>query len=453
MARAHERDVLQGLDHDPAPGDLALRAARWRMGLGMRVSLEDVRGIAAKRPEDAARASLHMARRARAAWAVDETTRWIDEAARAGLPDSILSCQHAWRDWIAGRPIGVFDAPEDAEGRVEAMTLRALAAGESGEVDSALTLARQGFRMARAEELGPLEMLAALVLARARRVAGQAPLSLQIATTVLTKAPPHWAQWSRWEQRLAQGNTDEHVQHVLLGKSLPPDVPPRVRADLQLLAELVRGEHAWNRGETHDAPGGLGPILSGGEDVRGFVRLDSGQLRRVPASWVRVHSVSSLPSPSQARVDGLLCAIAEAGGAPIDEDLVFERAYGFANPDGRYDGTLNVAVHRARDRLGAHGVLERAEGRLALKTDVAIPDPRTRLPPDAALLKQLATAGASSARELATELDVPLRSVQRMLKSMAQAGACRSRGRGKATSYVMEDTTFSEPTEAARWRS
>ena len=453
-----ERETLRGRPSASAGESdgarLLLEAAGWRMGHGAMPSLEAIRSASRTEPAHALRAAMHVARRHRDSLDAAALAQWVPVVAALGGDDGALA---GWHGWIAGGPLNVLTPREaSVDAAVEHAAAKAIAALERGSPTEGLGLARRAFRMARTEEHGPLELLTALVLARARRWVGQEPLAARIAAAVSSKAPPHWERWARWE--IAACGVPEPVYEAAIERarlqgSLASPLAPRVRADLAGVVAVAQGQTSWNRLATAEPPAGLGTLLEdpqGTVGLRGFLVVDGAEVRRVPAAAVGAAGVPRLPAPVQSRSDQLLCLVAEAEGW-ASESAVFADAYGFDNRDGRYDSTFTVAIHRARQRLGDHGKLERTEHGLRLVGKVAIPDPRTQVAGSALLLRSLAARGDASARELAERVDVPLRSVQRMLRDLAESGACEARGRGRATRYVLEDTTFSEPTEAARW--
>ena len=84
--------------------------------------------------------------------------------------------------------------------------------------------------------------------------------------------------------------------------------------------------------------------------------------------------------------------------------------------------------------------------RLVARTPFSVPDPRCERPMEDTLLRALAERGGGSAKEIAQTLDVPLRSVQLLLKGLVEDGACLSEKDGRRVAYKVEDTTFHEPT-------
>ncbi|MEM7607742.1 MAG: hypothetical protein AAF411_20500 [Myxococcota bacterium] len=394
----------------------------------------------------------HLVRRARFAGDHAAMAERLEACRSRGADEGWLALQRAWLLWLRGEdaqvPAGV--GAHDHETPIELACFSALAALEEGQREDALVSARRAFRMARTEQHGPLEMLSALVLARTRRWLGHDALALRIASSVEARAPAHVRPWASWERQLAAGEHSPETMQALAGKDAAGPSP--MFGDLRALGALARGELPWNAFAEHEAPQGLGALLEAeddGEGVRGHVLLD-GTARRIAA---RLAPSDAVQPPLQLRVDAVLCRIAQAGAEGVAEASLFEDVYGFSNSGGRYDGTLTVTLHRARKRIADTAAsLERDGERLRLRGRLCLPDPRTRVGPTTLLLRRIAQGGEASARDLAEAAGAPLRTVQRMLRTLAESGACELRGRGRARHYVLEDTTFSEPTRTARWR-
>jgi DNA-binding transcriptional ArsR family regulator len=179
------------------------------------------------------------------------------------------------------------------------------------------------------------------------------------------------------------------------------------------------------------------------------VRSGDGAARRVPELGIRfiVKEPPLATGRTQVRVETLLAVLAtEARALPIDE--CFERVYGFAYQPVVHRGTFNVLVHRARERLGEGGSLERDGDHLHLWSDrlLVLPDPRCEPSLDERLLRYLAARGLSSTRDAASDLGVAVRTAQASLKRLTDDGACEMRRDGRHITYRLEDTTFLEPT-------
>jgi hypothetical protein len=132
----------------------------------------------------------------------------------------------------------------------------------------------------------------------------------------------------------------------------------------------------------------------------------------------------------------------------VDEASYFEDVYGFHFEKGQHQEVLRGLVHRMRAALGDAVELVRGDGRLTaiVKKPVVVEDPRCQEPLADRVLDHLAAAnGRATAKELTTALRVPLRTVQRALGQLVDDGVCHAEPDGHRTEYVVEDTTFNEP--------
>ena len=77
-----------------------------------------------------------------------------------------------------------------------------------------------------------------------------------------------------------------------------------------------------------------------------------------------------------------------------------------------------------------------------MRAPYAVVDPRCQQPFHDVVLRYLAGAGSASAKELASRLDVPLRTVQMALREMTEEGICLAAKEGRRVFYTVEDTTF-----------
>jgi DNA-binding transcriptional ArsR family regulator len=111
-------------------------------------------------------------------------------------------------------------------------------------------------------------------------------------------------------------------------------------------------------------------------------------------------------------------------------------------------GTFDTLLHRVRGLVEGSAELIRQDDHyeLAVADSFTIVDPRCARPLEDQLLRALAESGGGSAKEIAQSLDIPLRSVQHLLKGLVEDGACLSEKDGRRVAYKVEDTTFQEPT-------
>lgn len=369
-------------------------------------------------------------------------------------------------------------------GRVlEIAALRSLAAEGRGELARALDQARRASRMARTEAIPEAEWLANVILARQRRLSGRPYLATRILIALHDLAPAPWHPWIEWELGLASG-----LRHAEPGTVLHPwlasatagepavfaqqqrEVATRIE-DLAPFREDLRRARAlvdptcnhdadpelirWRCGEDPFAapPFGLAGLHDGDTGIAAVVTGHAGAPRRIlriGTAFVHAQADATLLDDKRAgRTEAILAALALAGMRGLDESGLFEHAYGFGYKADLHRGAFDVALHRARSRLGALGSIEREKGsvRLVPRRALLLTDPRPRPPPSERVLHRLATEGEVSARELARLLGVPLRSVQESLRSLVDAGACRQQRNGRRVLYSVQDTTFREPTK------
>jgi hypothetical protein len=148
------------------------------------------------------------------------------------------------------------------------------------------------------------------------------------------------------------------------------------------------------------------------------------------------------------RTDTALAALAAAGPGGLPRDELFRAVYGLAYVPGLHEGSFRVLVHRMRKRVEGLAEVARDEEHFHLRVDrpVVIPDPRCTQPTEDAVLRLLASKGAVSSEEIASELRVSVRSAQAALKQLVSDGACSVERQGRQIQYRVDDTTFSEPT-------
>jgi hypothetical protein len=379
---------------------------------------------------------------------------------------------------------------------IEAVALRALLCLGAGDPTAANRFARQASRMAQSEELPQSEYLAHMVLARMRRHAGSPHLATRILAALARVVPPVWGRWLAWESVLAAapapGPADggpHPVERLLAaaragdragfdeaGRLLVAAVegwPPFLAEARALLGALDPDGPApaegtggplgdWRRGGVPSPPFGLHALALGaspGErSIAAYVVVGPGRPpRRVLAPGLALvvdgpgAAAFAAHQRRQARVDVALAALALSGAEGLDEETFFRDVYGFAYVKRIHHGALDTLLHRMREHLAAPEALERTPDRLRLQPPRlwAIPDPRCAPPLDHHVLQAVAGRGRATTRELAASLDLPVSSVQKALRRLSEEGLLHRRGAGNQHEYVLEDTTFSEPT---RWR-
>ncbi len=419
----------------------------------------------------------------------DETSRWAAlvselEGGEAGVlsafAEGLLAVVRGegLRD-AAGRFAERAQKAQEAPAVVDAASLQALAALADGDLEEATSRARRASRMARTESLLQQEYFANLVLARVRRHAGAPHLSARILTQLGGVLPGAWRGWLRWELALAGTAVDDGVGpvvglaelrraasagdrvafshardalfEVVAGCALLEAEARAVASSLDPASEPSAGARAFARGEVTASPFG---VVDPGEGAApfGWVLLQpDGACRRILAAGAPLLEGAWRPTEAQLqekRSLALLSVLALGGPEGLESEVAFEAVYGFPFTSAKHDAVLRTLLHRTRTLLGDVGTLDR-EGfhlRLSVSQPIAVPDPRCARPAEQRVLALLAESGVQrSAKEVQQELKVPLRTVQLALQRLVDQGACLAQRVGRRIEYVVEDSTFYEP--------
>jgi hypothetical protein len=220
---------------------------------------------------------------------------------------------------------------------------------------------------------------------------------------------------------------------------------------------------AWCAGATGASPAHLHGLLTrvgsapADESAIAYVIAHpEGIRRRIPRlAWAFAQApddgaVAVLPQGrrKQGRVETLVSALALAGDRGMEEAECFADVYEFAYEPEVHKNIFHVLVHRARDYLGDAGTVEVSSGRvhLALARPVLVPDPRCTKPMQDRLLRAVAEQRGATAKDIAHAVGISLRLAQSALQELSADGACLAQRDGRVVRYVVEDTTFSEPT-------
>jgi hypothetical protein len=381
---------------------------------------------------------------------------------------------------------------------LESASLRALASASAGAVEEALAIARRGSRMSRTESLPQSEYLANLILARVRRLDGKPHLAARILHALIAVASPYWRPWLAFEILLAHG----------VAPPLDPEIPgappilaaaraieaarsgdraafdreaARARAGLRGAAPLLEDLELalavidpslerdripaalrdWAAGLTPDPPHGLGG-LAGETAVRdqpiAWVFADGARPGRrilapgVPLVRAEGRVVEPVPSDAkQLRTDSAIAALALEGEAGLPEEALFLRLYGFPYEPARHQSVRDVLYLRIR-RRAAPATLLRDGGRVALihAGPLLVPDPRCTPIAEVRILRILAERRTAAPKEIAAELGIPVRTAQDALSRLAEDGAVKKEKARVGLQYILDDTTFSEPTRNLR---
>ena len=394
---------------------------------------------------------------------------------------------------------------KDAALVIEAAALRALASAFAGDVPRALATARRASRMARTEAIPEQEYMAHLALAHVRRLTGHPHLATRILGALAQVAPSAWHGFLRWELVMAGAletawqlgeNAPRHESHrspsdeaaaaleTFVSAAEASDAPsyaaaraalerasriPLLAADAGAVLDACDLDRtprdtdviAWCAGATAEGPSRLHGILtrrgsapSDDSAIAYVIAHPDGVRRRVPRlvwSFCRERGVVVLAQGrrKQGRVETLVSALALAGDDGLDEPDCFAEVYEFAYEPEVHKNIFHVLVHRAREWLGDAGTVEVGGGRIALRLvrPVLVPDPRCTKPMHDRLLRAVAENRGATAKDIARAIGVSLRVAQAALQELSADGACLAQREGKQVRYVVEDTTFSEPTQ------
>jgi hypothetical protein len=363
-------------------------------------------------------------------------------------------------------------AGADAALLVDAETVMALAATET---EDAVSRARRASRMARSEGLLQQEYLANVILARVRRTSQRAYLSVRILTSLAQVVPEVWQPLVGLELAFAggeptrrgvaplalvveaatSGDRERLGREVLAARSLVSGCVPIAEeledwiAMLDVDARLSDRVRPWASGRTDESPHGIRDARHGETRASWVVAAPGRTPRRVLGTGLGslpgVETIRSGRRGTRTEESISLLALARQG---LDPEAFFARVYGFAYEKAEHAEVLRGLIHRMRGTLGDTAELERGDGllRIVPARALAVEDPRCQEPLADRVLDRLASSnGRATAKELTAALRVPLRTVQRALGQLVEDGACHAEPDGRKTEYVVEDTTFNEP--------
>lgn len=519
---------LQGRGGDARAWELELRAALWLAGdphaalprpdEGMQLAGQSVDGDAAL--SGAASFGIRAAVLAFDRTALD-TWMPVHDRLAGSCPEATARAELAagFRNLFAGshaeagRRIeaarGVARTADLASCVVELQILSALVALGRGETNEAIAVARRAFRMARAEALPPEELMAGLVLARVRRVAGAPHLAARILGALSELVSPPFLPWLAWESQLAGAAPPARV----------PDGCPAGRA-ANVLGALIAAATAGRRAEVDDCASRLEQAACGFHDIATettdlLAAMDAestAQPSRAMARWIAgedpvlprgLHGLATCrsdaaeeqiatgyvvahkgapgrrilalgaplvtastgnerlavvepPRRPRERTDAAIALLGVAG-EPMAEEHFFHMLYGFAYEPALHASILSTLLHRVRATLEGRAEVHREGGRLWLEPHGLLLawDPRCIRPVEDRILRALTAEGPQTAKRTAERLGIPLRTVQAALGELVESGSCRRGRKGRSVEYAVEDTTFSEPTltRAKTWRT
>jgi len=473
-------------------------------------ALGALRGQPAPALDLAARALAHAARAAAISFdraRVDRARQAMEQLLSGAGPDAAearawSAIVDGWSCVLQGTPV---DATLESAGRdgtrlgradlvIEAIAVRALL--PTASVADAVAASRRASRMSRTEALPQSEYLANLALARNRRLDGKPHLATRILRALLAVAPAAWRAWLDWELTLSTGAASQLAREAQTGPAPRLDAmleaarsgdPARydrahdevsglvasaepLRADLAAVHAVVDPRVsleqaptdlvAWIRGEGTEPPRGLlGLVLDESLAPVPVCVLSPamGASRRLLGPGAPLARALHQPiepagaEGTQLRTDSTIAALALARPYAVAEELLFRVLYGFAYEPARHQAVRDTLYARARKRI-APAKLERDGQKIWLTHEGAllVPDPRCAPPAEMKILLVLAERAGAAAKDVATELGIPLRTAQDALARLAEDGAVRKERAKLRLTYVLADTTFSEPPAVAR---
>ena len=390
-----------------------------------------------------------------------------------------------WLDWLEGKPS--FDsarhleplalAQSEPQWVIELAALSALFALEAEDLEEALKLARRASRMARTEEMPQHEYLAHLVLARVRRVTGQPWLATRILSGLHNVASDVWSGWIAWETLFSSGRAITHsklgefatatsalvdaVQRAVDGATQALDtvacdlVPVNhdiisARAVLQLSHDPPV-LHDWIHGVGIGIPSVVHGMFVDEQSRDAPVWIHVGRGRRISRKVARTSGIRLLEPSSRegSREEHVIAVLAD--GRAWAPDALFREVYGFGYRPDLHENTFRVLLHRCKHRLPEDATFVTGES-IQLRVDIPflVADPRCTLETDAFVFGALARLRSAGAKELAEDLGLSVRAVQKALRRLKEEGACSVDRDGRSIKYTVEDTTFEEPSRHHR---
>ncbi|MEO1170932.1 MAG: hypothetical protein AAFX94_02620 [Myxococcota bacterium] len=494
MVTAYEKALVGDFSD---PGQNESERTLWRSmahAAGLDVAGVEPENVVSRRNLSASLTCLQEVRAACVSFRGASARAWYDLHQQCHIADSprsalALVLSEAWLELRSGPLPGCDTRLEElersarqngfAELVLEAATLRAIAAAQADRQE-ATRFARRASRMSRTESMPQLEYLANITLAAIRRLNGEPHLAARIVSAIRRVAPALWHGWISWELLLAgvrpegrdpvtvqlarwfdarsRGDPSRDPDLAVLGQELPAPVR-HIDLVLTALEPGAMTENPWLTGAVDDVPG----ELCGLARLRGHAPTDEtalayvlaghdGARRFIPMGFRDFGAVTVLPQGrrKQARTAALASTLALRRGIPLAPEVLFERIYGFAYQPEVHHSVFNVLLHRARKYVEEIGQIDRDDKGIRLRLDrpTLIPDPRC-FPPDHDRVLQAIAAQAAplSAKDASNVAGVSLRVAQIALKELVEDGFCRLEKSGRESRYVVEDTTFREPTQ------
>lgn len=350
--------------------------------------------------------------------------------------------------------------------RLEEIALRSLQRMDSGEQERATRDARRVTRAAYAESIRLQEFFAYWVLARARRQNGHAHAAARISAALCRSAPTTWRPLLDWELVLAGGD-EASIERPLEGpaalwlalRRAVVNGSDRHDKEAAFRSYTLLPRFAKERDALCDGLRALTDVKAL-RPIAGALSAAAMQLQLTPAIWRVAPGMESrlqwcIAGGSEARsgfregerIQRALACLAAAYPTGVSPEKLFLQVYGFAMDSEEHKSMLRVLVHRVRGALTGGSVERGDDGyRIECSAPLLLPEPASAPPFGDQILRAIALRPGISAGVLAEELGKNVRSVQRALRLLDETGACVGTRIGRATTYTLEDTTFSEPT-------
>lgn len=332
---------------------------------------------------------------------------------------------------------------------VDFLVLRALSFSAQGSFEQALRLARRASRMGHTEHRPQSEYAAHIALARARRHAGMPYLSARILRSLSEVLPVPWQAWSQIELELSGGTSEPNLTR--------PQSRGWMRVELADAQACLHGDvskaspaaRRWLEGHDSLPPWGIHALA--GDEI-GYVVLAPEQRAVRCLARPSPERGAQLETTNEPRTERGLVALAFSKSRRLTLEDFFLEVYGFAFDPGLHGAWLRTLLMRMRKACEGVATIERDDGglRMVARRPFVFRDPRCVLEPSEQVLQLIAKRGGMSARQAAGTLGVPLRSVQRTLKSLVDEGVCQADRSSRQVVYTIEDTTFHEPTDSYR---
>ncbi|MDX2022464.1 MAG: hypothetical protein SF187_19665 [Deltaproteobacteria bacterium] len=378
---------------------------------------------------------------------------------------------------------------------IEATVLSGLLALKHDQHPIVRGFVRRAALMAQSEGLPQSQYLAHAALARFRRYERRPHLAVRILASLRSVAPTCWRPWLDWEcvmTGISRVNNEtapvavdvaQNLERYLLAVS--SGAPGASAAELALMKTKLQGRTdllrearalegcvdpslplsqlppdvlAWAQGTTDVVPCGVDGVLFGRSEHSNamasvYVAPHKPPRRLLSIAAPLLAAQEALPRVQRhnARIETAAATLALTGASGVTEEEFWRRVYGFVFVPALHKSTLDVLLHRLRERFDGTAEIVRHEGRLRFEPlrPMFLVDPRGMPGVDALLLKMLSERGSASARTAAETLAVPLRTVQSALADLVAEGHLKIEGKGRNVAYVVEDTVFAEPTRGA----